>query len=69
MSACEILSLYTAVNSQCIEKHKERSGGRSRKNRQFENITKIMLDIIEILKQLVVEIKPLNERKRSKEGI
>lgn len=42
MSACEILSLYSDINTRCIEHGKE---VKKPKNRYFVELTRIMVDI------------------------
>jgi hypothetical protein len=47
MSACEILSLYSDINTRCIEHGKEVG---KPKNTYFCELTKLMIEIKEILK-------------------
>jgi hypothetical protein len=47
ISACEIISLYSTINTKCIEYGKQ-SG--KQKNRFFVELTRIMVEIKEVLK-------------------
>jgi hypothetical protein len=54
MSACEVISLYSEINKRCIEEAEKRG---EKKPAEFLNLTKIMFAVIEILKNLVIEIE------------
>lgn len=55
MSACEILSLYSDINTRCINHSKSIN---KPKNRYFVELTRIMVDVKDILKKLRVQFKP-----------
>jgi len=66
MSACEIVSLYSDINTRCIEHGFDI---KKPKNQQFVELTRIMNNIKQILKGIKLKISNSNNLYRDQEHI